>query len=104
MGENGCSTQAITKLLFLSCRIRLRGLFPFRSFCEAMNLVDSQYNTLDGGSARRKAATYTGLYKHGINAEIRSCLGWDSNPRSQCFERTKTFSVLDRSATVIGYN
>jgi hypothetical protein len=68
-----------------------------------MNLVDSQYDTLDGGSASRKAATYTGLHKHGINAHRQPCLDWDSNPKSQCFERTKTSRALGLAATMIGY-
>jgi hypothetical protein len=32
---------------------------------------------LDGGSARRKTATYTRKYKHRINADRHPCLEWD---------------------------
>jgi hypothetical protein len=39
---------------------------------------------LDGGSARRKAATYTEQHRHRINAHRHPCHEWDSNPRSQC--------------------
>jgi hypothetical protein len=38
---------------------------------------------LGRGSARRKAATYTGQHKHKINADKYPCLEWDSNPGSQ---------------------
>jgi hypothetical protein len=43
----------------------LDGLRPlarshFRINYEIMNLIDSWYDSLDGGSARRKAATHTG--------------------------------------------
>jgi hypothetical protein len=31
-----------------------------------MNLIDSQYDSFDGSSARRKATTYTGQHKHRI--------------------------------------
>jgi hypothetical protein len=54
---------------------------------------------LDGGSDRRKAATYTGQHKHIIKAHRLQCLEWDSNTRPQ---RAKTFYALARTATVIG--
>jgi hypothetical protein len=37
--------------------------------------TDSRYDSLDGGSARRKAATYTGQHKHRINANIHVSSG-----------------------------
>jgi len=37
---------------------------------------------LDGGSARRKATTYTG--QHNADIHAHPCLERDSNPRSQC--------------------
>jgi len=39
---------------------------------------------LDGGSARRKATTYTGQHNTEKNADTHPYLEWDSNPRSQC--------------------
>jgi hypothetical protein len=34
--------------------------------------MDSRQDSLDGGSARRKAATYVGQHKRGINADIHT--------------------------------
>jgi hypothetical protein len=51
---------------------------PFGLFHVRINL-DSWLDSLDGGSAHRKAATYAGQHKHGINADI-SCL----RPSGQC--------------------
>jgi hypothetical protein len=39
-----------------------------------LNLVDSRYDSLDGGSARRRAATCTGQHKLRINVEKHPCL------------------------------
>jgi hypothetical protein len=45
-----------------------------------------------GGSARRKAATYTGQHKHKINVYTDiPCLEWDSNSRSQCSSDRRQF-------------
>jgi hypothetical protein len=41
-------------------------------------------HSLDRGSARLKAATYTQDNTNRINAHKHSCLEWDSNPRYQC--------------------
>jgi hypothetical protein len=49
-----------------------------------LDLIHSRYDSLDGESARRKAATYTEQHKHRINAHVHPCLEWDSNPRSHC--------------------
>jgi hypothetical protein len=67
-----------------------------------LNPIHSRYNSLDGGSARRKAATYTQNNTNRINAHRHTCLGWDSNSRFPAFERAKTVHALDRAATVIG--
>jgi hypothetical protein len=48
---------------------------------------------LDGESACRKAATYTGQHKHRINADRHPCLEWDLNLRSQCLSG-RTQSLL----------
>jgi hypothetical protein len=44
---------------------------------------------------------HTGQHKHRINTHRHTCLKWDSNPRSQCFEQGKTVNFLDRAAIVI---
>jgi hypothetical protein len=48
----------------LTWRIRFSGLFPFRNDCDAINIIASRQDSLGGGSAWRKAATYTGRHKH----------------------------------------
>jgi hypothetical protein len=40
-----------------------------------LNPIHSRYDSLDGGSARRKAVTYTGQHKHIINANIHALGG-----------------------------
>jgi hypothetical protein len=47
-----------------------------------------QQDSLDEGSAKRKAATYTG---HRINADKYPYLEWNSNPRSQGSSRRRHF-------------
>jgi hypothetical protein len=55
------------------------------------------------GSARCKAATYTGQHKHRINADIS--MPWvEFEPMIPVFERAKTVLALDGGATVIGIN
>jgi hypothetical protein len=61
-------------------------------FLQFLNHIDSRYDSLGGGSARRKAANYTGQHKHRINANIHASSGI----------RTHNPSALDRAATVIG--
>jgi hypothetical protein len=66
----------------------LLGLGRFFSF---LIFLRSQYDSLDGGSARRKAATYT---QNNINTEkthTQPCLEWDSNPRSQRSSELRQF-------------
>jgi len=66
-------------------RIRPLGLFRFRIyFLKRTNLLDSWQDFLDGGSARRKASTYTQGNTTQKNADTHPCLEWVSNPRSQC--------------------
>jgi hypothetical protein len=48
-----------------------------------LNPIHSRQDSVDGGSARRKAATYTEINTNRINAHRHPCLEWDSNPRSQ---------------------
>jgi hypothetical protein len=56
-----------------------------------LDLLHSRQDSLDGGSAGRKAATYTGQHKHGINAHRHPYLNLDSNPRSQCLSGRRQF-------------
>jgi hypothetical protein len=45
-----------------------------KRFVSLQYLNLSRLESLDGGSARRKAATYTGQHKHRINADRHPCL------------------------------
>jgi hypothetical protein len=57
------------------------------------NFIDGRQDPFEGGSARRKAATYTGQHKHRINADM-SCL----KPRNHC-DRPIIFMFLKLSPT-----
>jgi hypothetical protein len=61
----------------------LRPFEPWPLF-QFLNPIHSRQDSLDGGSARRKAATYT------------------ETSMSRVFERAKTVHAFDRVATVIG--
>jgi hypothetical protein len=68
-----------------------------------LHFIHSRQDSLDGGSAFRKTATYIHRITQTQNKCKRYiCLEWDSNPRSQAFERAKTVHALDRAVTVIG--
>jgi hypothetical protein len=58
---------------------------PLAAFSVPWSYTQSVW-LLDGGSARRKASTYTQNNKHTcrINAHRHTWLEWDSNSRSQC--------------------
>jgi hypothetical protein len=64
-----------------------------------MDLTGSRQDSLDGRSARCKAATYIGQQTHRTNASM---------PRGgfehtiSVFERTKTFHAIYSTSTVIG--
>jgi hypothetical protein len=64
--------------------------------------IHSRYDSLDGGSARRKAATYTEQYKHRINAHKTSMPRVGFEPMIPAFGRAKAVYALGRAATVIG--
>jgi hypothetical protein len=49
-----------------------------------MNLTESWQDSLEGGSVRHKAATYTIQHRHWIEADRYQYFKWDSNPRSHC--------------------
>jgi hypothetical protein len=54
---------------------------------------------LDGGSARRKAATCT-QDSTNLNEYRHSCLKWDSNPRSQCLSGRRNGSTRRKPAPI----
>jgi hypothetical protein len=56
------------------------GHWPLFQF---LNPIHSRQHSMDGGSARRKAAAYTQNNTNRIDAHRHQCLEWDSNPRSQ---------------------
>jgi hypothetical protein len=61
------------------------GLQPFIApwpLFQFLHLLHSRYDSLDGGSARRKVATCT-QNTNRIKAHRHSCLEWDSNPKLQ---------------------
>jgi hypothetical protein len=51
----------------------------------------SRLDSLDGGTARRKAATYTQNNTNRINAHRHPCLEWGSSPISQCWSGRRRF-------------
>jgi hypothetical protein len=66
-----------------------------------MNLIDSLQDSLEGWSARRKAATYTGQHKH-TPTDIHASSGIPTHDTYQCLSaRAKTFPALYRAATAI---
>jgi hypothetical protein len=71
-------------------------LWPIFQFLDP---VHSQSDSLDGGSARRKAATYT---QNNTNAHTdNQCHRVEFEPTIPAFELLKTVHALDRAATVI---
>jgi hypothetical protein len=73
-------SQTLKQWTFLKCFASFQFLNP-----------KSQYDSLDGGSASRKAAAYTGQHKHTMNADRHPCIEWDSNPQSQCSSEWRQF-------------
>jgi hypothetical protein len=66
-------------------------------------MLDSRQDSLDGESARCKAATYTGQHKHRINADIHALSPWVGFELTiSAFEGAKTVHALDRAVTVTG--
>jgi hypothetical protein len=83
--EIGCGGMGVcdnsNEPIYSSTALWLWQLFQFRDFL----------HSLDGGSARRKAATCTKHNTNRINAYRHPCLKWDSNPRSQCSSGRREF-------------
>jgi hypothetical protein len=92
-----CTANKIIIIMALQPFVGPWPLFQF------LDLIQSRYDYLDGGSARRKASTYTlnninTDWKHIIETAMPS-VGFEATiPAS---ERTKTVNALDRAATVI---
>jgi hypothetical protein len=61
-------------------------LLELGRFFQFFNPIHSRYDALDGGSARRKAATYTGQHKR-----RHPYLECDPNPQSQRFSERRYF-------------
>jgi hypothetical protein len=68
--------------LFLLLPLERRASVTLFVSLQFLNLRQS-VGLFDGGSARRKAATYIRQHKHRINAHRHLCLERDSSPRSQ---------------------
>jgi hypothetical protein len=88
--------SAIMSQWFIIIIIIIRALQSFigpwpLSF-QFLDPLHSWQDSLDGGSARRKAATYTGKRKHNKGTQYRyPCLKWDSNTRSQRSSERRQF-------------
>jgi hypothetical protein len=65
------------------------------------DLVNSRHDSLDGRSARRKAAIYIGQHKENKRKQ-NSMLRVGFKPTTPVFERVDTFQALDCKATAIG--
>jgi hypothetical protein len=77
------------------------GVGPWPIF-QFLNPVHSRQDSLEGGSAHRKAITYT-QDNTNTNEYTQTCTPRvGSELTTPVFERGKTVDALDRSATVIG--
>jgi hypothetical protein len=65
--------RAVLQYTFFSLALQPFGSWPFFQF---LNSIHSRQYSLDGGSARRKPATYTQQHKHRINAQRHPFLEW----------------------------
>jgi hypothetical protein len=74
-------------------------LQPFgpRPLFQILNPIHSRQDSLDGGSARRKVATYTQNKRTQASMPL---VGFE--PTTPVFERAKTVHVLDPAATLAG--
>jgi hypothetical protein len=69
-------------------------------FFQFLNPIHSQYDSLGGGSAHRKAVTYTQNNKQNKRAQTSMTrVGFE--PTIPVFERSKTIHVSDRATTAI---
>jgi hypothetical protein len=79
--EHCTERRSINVYLFMALQ-PFFGPWPLFQF---LDLLHSRLDSLDGGSARRKAATCT------QNKHRHPCLKWVSNPRSQCSRGRRQF-------------
>jgi hypothetical protein len=70
-------TPLLVESIYLcSCRCHLEHRTSVKSsFHFSFLFLESRYDSLDGGSARLKAATYTRQHKHRINANVHALSG-----------------------------
>jgi hypothetical protein len=73
---------------------------PFGPWPLFLSPLHSRYDSLDGGSARRKAATYTAQAHNKRTQTTMPRVGLE--PTIPVYERAKTVHALDRAATAIG--
>jgi hypothetical protein len=95
--------------MLLPWRIRLSALSSFWINLEAMNLIDNWQDSLDEGSACRKATTYKGKHEHKTNADIHATSGFQIHdpsvraikdilclrPRGHCDPTGKYITILN---------
>jgi hypothetical protein len=74
-GDNGQLISLLLLLLLLSGSIDL--LLSLCHFFKFLDPIQIWWKTVDGGSARRKASTYTQDNTNIINTRRHSCLEWD---------------------------
>jgi len=65
-----------------------------------LNLLDSQYDSLEGGSARRKASNYTQDNIKQKKVDTHPCLEFGSNPRIQCSSGRRQY--VSQTARLLG--
>jgi hypothetical protein len=91
----GKDSVASCYALYLS--LRLSSPLDLGRFFSFLILYTISRISLDRGSARRKAATYT------QNKRTQTSIPWVGfEPTTPAFEQAKTIHALDRAATVIG--
>jgi hypothetical protein len=74
---NSLKASALQTCFFLSMALQPFGPWPRFQF---LNPIRSRKDSLEGGSARRKAATYTSQHKHRIKAHVHLRYEWESKP------------------------
>jgi hypothetical protein len=85
-------------IIIIMALVPLVGAWPLYQFLDP---IHSREDSLDGGSAHCKAATYIQNNTNRINAQT-SMPGVRFEPTIPAFEREKTVHALDDAATVIG--
>jgi hypothetical protein len=86
-GHRNLHTSSVS--IFYLDEICSLDMFPFRINSEIMSRIDSRQDSLDGGSARRKAATYTGQHKTQYKRGQTSMPRVGFEPTIPVFDRAK---------------